>query len=76
MSEAVVMQMRVPANLFDWLESQARIGGFPSAADYAAMLLEKVAFVMQQADQSTNEYALTDEEELIASRLRALGYIE
>ncbi len=76
MSEAVVIEVRVPANLFEWLDSRARRGGFPSVAHYVTMLLEKVAFVMQQADQSADEYALADEEELIATRLRALGYIE
>lgn len=74
MSETVV-EMRVPTSLFEWLDGRAREADFPSAADYATVLLEKVASVMQEAEESANEAPIADDEELIAARLRALGYI-
>lgn len=56
----------------EWLELQTQELGFASVEAYVEQLLEKISVVMR-GDSSARAL---DDEEFIAERLRALGYIE
>jgi hypothetical protein len=75
MSETVEITLNIPDGVFEWLASRAQRGGLPSAAAYAEKLVSGIVSVMQEGDNDVDDGVAT-EEELIARRLRALGYIE
>jgi hypothetical protein len=68
------IEIAISDESYAWLKEQLESGGALAPAERAAELLEQVITVLQK--HSPSDYEKESEEERIAERLRALGYIE
>jgi len=66
-------EVSLPAELYNWLEEKAGTEGFGSVDDYVIFVLEEAFKKERQGKEGTLS---EEDEEEVAKRLGALGYLD